>query len=129
MDEVSGGARKERLGYHTAGAARHGLCSRDVATAPPSAADGAAFFPSPPCSLPSATGTPEGSYITVTPRLHYGYTDTPEAATLRLHGYTTVTQALQKATMGGVVSVPAIFATYKTIAPAMADLGSKVAGM
>ena len=62
-------------------------------------------------------------------RLHYGYTDTPEAATLRLHGYTTVTQALQKATMGGVVSVPAIFATYKTIAPAMADLGSKVAGM
>ncbi|KAL1496239.1 hypothetical protein AB1Y20_016202 [Prymnesium parvum] len=38
-------------------------------------------------------------------------------------------QATQNNAIGGVVCGPAIFATYKTIAPAAADLGAKAAGM
>lgn len=61
---------------------------------------------------------------------------TPEFAPMNVGPYKQFLQtwqALQNTALGGVVGVPAAFATYKTIGPAMAthmaDLGSKAAGL
>mmetsp|Transcript_73922 Transcript_73922/g.222271 ORF Transcript_73922/g.222271 Transcript_73922/m.222271 type:complete len:486 (-) Transcript_73922:584-2041(-) len=64
------------------------------------------------------------SYVQMTPK--------PEFAPMNVGPYKQFLQtwqALQNTAAAGAVSVPAFFATYKTIGPAVADLGSKASGM